>query len=354
MLKSKFIILKIKSLFIPFCICFFIVFLLLFSNNNLIYAKNGLKIWANSVVPSLLPFFIATELLGYTNIVTFLGNLLNKFMKPIFNVPGEGIFALIMGIISGYPLGAKIVSNLKLQGKLTSTEAERLIAFTNNSGPLFIIGTVGIGLFKNTQIGILLFITHILAGLSVGFVFRWWKFKKKNKYVENTKKKARPIFSPELVSLSNLGEILSKSIMSAINTILVIGGFIVLFSVIITCLENSHIINILSNFLLPILNFFKIPTCFCSGIVSGIIELTSGINSASLVHLKAISQNIIIASFLLGFGGICVLLQVSSIISKVHLSIKPYVIGKVLHGIFAALYTYLFLNISLFFNLNIG
>ena len=132
---------------------FIYCFLVVFSNTNLESAKHGLKIWANAVVPSLLPFFISTELLGYTNIVSFLGKLLNKFMKPIFNVPGEGSFPLIMGIISGYPVGAKIVSNLKNQGKISDIEAERLISFTNNSGPLFIIGTVGIGLFKNKQVG---------------------------------------------------------------------------------------------------------------------------------------------------------------------------------------------------------
>ncbi len=72
------------------------------------------------------------------------GKLLNKFMRPIFNVPGEGAFALLMGIVSGYPVGAKIVSTLKENHLCTSLEAERLIAFTNNSGPLFIIGTVGV------------------------------------------------------------------------------------------------------------------------------------------------------------------------------------------------------------------
>ena len=73
-------------------------------------------------------------------------------MRPVFNVPGEGIFALLMGSISGYPIGAKTVSNLKSQGIINSIESERLIAFTNNSGPLFILGTVGISLFHSIKI----------------------------------------------------------------------------------------------------------------------------------------------------------------------------------------------------------
>ena len=108
MYKIKFLVFNMKKSFIPFCICLFTIFLLIFSNANLSSAKTGLALWANSVVPSLLPFFIATELLGYTNVISILGRLLNKFMRPIFNVPGEGALPFIMGIISGYPMGAKI------------------------------------------------------------------------------------------------------------------------------------------------------------------------------------------------------------------------------------------------------
>lgn len=351
MIKPKFIILKIKSLFIPFCICLFTVFLLVFSNANLQSAENGLKLWANSVVPSLLPFFIATELLGYTNIVSILGKLLNKFMRPIFNVPGEGAFPFIIGVISGYPVGAKIVANLKTQGKLTNAEAERLIAYTNNSGPLFIIGTVGIGLFKNTSIGLLLFITHILAGLSVGLVFRWWKFRKK--FVENQEKGVRPFFPYKQISIANLGEVLANSITSAINSVLLIGGFIVLFCIVITILESSNILNVFSVLLTPVLTFFKIPISFANGIACGILELTNGVCKVSLIPNKLISTNIIICAFLLGFGGISISLQILSIISKAKISIKPYIIGKLLQGTLAAVYTYLIIYFVPMFNFDL-
>ena len=91
---------------------FFAFNLLLFSNNNLVAVKNGLTLWATSVVPSLFPFFVATELL-HTNIVNFLGRLLNYFMRPVFNVDGKGSFCFIMGLISGYPIGAKIACEFR-------------------------------------------------------------------------------------------------------------------------------------------------------------------------------------------------------------------------------------------------
>lgn len=350
MRKIKILVFKLKNLFVPACICLFTIFLLIFSNANLASAKSGLALWANSVVPSLLPFFIATELLGYTNVISVLGKLLNKFMRPIFNVPGEGAFPFIMGIISGYPMGAKIVSNFKKQGICTNEEAERLIAFTNNSGPLFIIGTVGIGLFKDTKTGILLFITHILACLTVGFIFRWWKSGRKKR---SSKSETLPNNTTERVSLSNLGEILARSIMSAINTVLLIGGFIVLFSVIISILENSGIISIISNFIKPILNVMHIPTSYADGIITGIIELTNGVCNIASIPNKSISTNIIICAFLLGFGGISITLQILSITSKAKISIKPYIIGKLLQGTFAAIYTYIFLNTFWFLNLDL-
>lgn len=348
--KFKLLFFKIENNVLTLLICLFTLLLIVFSNGNLLSAKKGLNLWANSVVPSLLPFFIATELLGYTNVISFLGNFLNKFMRPLFNVPGEGAFPFIMGIISGYPIGAKIVANFKEQGLCTSTEAERLIAFTNNSGPLFIVGTVGIGLFKDTKTGILLLITHILACITVGILFRWWKCKKnkRNSFFYATTSKA-----VSKISLSNLGEVLSNSIMNSINTIFLIGGFVVLFSVIVSILNSSGCLNIICKFLLPISNVFGLSFDYLKGIVTGLIELTNGVCSVALIANKNISINIIICAFLLGFGGISVALQVLSITSKSKISIKPYLIGKLLQGTFAAFYTYIFIYTIPFLNLNL-
>lgn len=172
--------------------------------------------------------------------VTFLGRFLNRYMKPIFNVSGEGSFAFIMGMISGYPVGAKIASNFRQNNICSKEECERLLAFTNNSGPLFIIGTVGILMFKNTTIGILLFITHILACLTVGFLFRYWKRNKKSSSSFGTSAFKQ---DKKTVTFSNLGEILAQSITSSISTILLIGGFMVIFSSIISIFKASRIIT---------------------------------------------------------------------------------------------------------------
>ena len=330
--KFHFFVIKLKALFLPAIICLFILFLLIFSNTNLIAAKQGLYLWANSVLPSLLPFLIATELLGYINIIKNLGKLLNKFMYPIFNVPGEGAFALIMGIVSGYPIGAKIVSNLKDNGICNSIQAERLLAFTNNSGPLFIVGTIGIGLFNSFSIGITLLITHILSSITVGILFRWWKKSK-----ETTLRNHSYSIDSSTLNFCNLGEILSKSILNSINTSLIIGGFIVLFSIIISILQASHILVVLSN----ILRLIGLPNFLSEALLMGFIEVTNGLSCVSNLLYVNLNFKIILCAFILGFGGFSVLLQILSIISKSNISVKPYFIGKLLQAFFAAFYTYL-------------
>ncbi len=332
-------------LFLGFTFC-----LLIFSKSNLPAVKSGLALWANSVVPSLFPFFVATELLMKTNMITLSGNLLNRYMKPLFNIRGEGAFAFVMGIISGYPVGAKIACNFRQHNICSKEECERLLSFTNNSGPLFIIGTVGILMFKNTTIGILLFVTHLFACITVGFLFRFWK-KGKNTFSKTSLHSFET--SKKFACFSNLGEILAQSITSSISTICLIGGFIVIFSSILSILKASGCLDFLTAVFSPLFQLLHIDTNFIAGILTGLLEITNGINTICAIACKKISLNIIFVAFLLGFGGISILLQVWSIISKTDLSMKPYVYGKLLHGFLAAFYTYLFMNIFPFLNFDL-
>lgn len=147
------------------------------------------------------------------------------------------------------------------------------------------------------------------------------------------------------VDLTNLGGILGESISNSISTLLTIGGFVVLFSVIISILQSSHFLNLFAF----VFKAFGIPFDIGSATLLGMIEITNGISCISAIALKKISINIIIIAFLLGFGGISVMLQVWSIVSKTDLSIKPYILGKFLHGLFSAFYVFVFMNCLPFF-----
>ena len=327
----NFFVISLRKNFFMLLFLMFTISLIFFSSTNLIAAKEGLVLWATNVVPSLFPFFIATELLCKTNFIKIIGKFLNKFMRPIFNVPGESATALLLGTISGYPIGAKVVCNLKNQKIISKAEAERLIAYTNNSGPLFILGSVGISLFGNKKIGIILLISHIISCIIVGCLFKFWK--------KNEVKFDYSCFNKDenkLIKISNLGEIIGDSIKNAITTILSIGGFIVLFSVIISILNSYGIINILTN----TLSYWGISNEITSALITGLIELTNGVNLSSSFYNSNPLTSILLTSFLLGFGGLSILLQVYSIITKEKISIKPYFYGKLLQGIISVFITY--------------
>lgn len=346
----KILTFSIRKNFFSIIFILFTILLVLFSTSNLTAAKNGLYLWANNIIPALFPFFIATELLNHTTVINILGRFFNKFMKPLFNVPGEGSYPLIMGIISGYPVGAKIVCDMRNKNILSKAQAERLLAFTNNSGPLFILGTIGIGLFKDTTTGIILLITHILASLTVGIIFRFWKYKDTN--ISSVSSIANN--SSTLVNRRNIGDVLSTAIKNSIITILNIGGFIVLFSVIISIFNKTHLINLITALLSPIFNMLHITPDFAQGIINGLLEITNGLQQVSSIPIKNISFSIIICAFILGFGGISVLLQVYSFTSKSDVSIKSYILGKFLQGLLAAFYTFLIFHFFNFLSLDLS
>lgn len=338
-----------KKKVITILFIFFLISLILFSNNTIIAAKEGLLLWANCVVPAVFPFCIAVELLNYTELAHILGRLLNKLMRPLFNVPGIASYALIMGIISSSPIGATITYDLYENNLITKNEAERLLAFTNNTGPLFIVGTTGTLLFGSKLIGYLLLLTHILACLTVGIILGVTsRIKNENKeiYDKNYYKNSIRANSNDL---SDLGVILSLSIKKSIALILQIGGFVVLFSVIISILNESNVFIIIGN----MLEKFYIPKEFTKSLLTGMLELTSGVNIIARLQTSNLSLNIILCSFLLGFCSFSVMLQVKSVVSKSNLSIKTYVNGKLLHGLIAMLYTAILIRYMPIFQLDI-
>lgn len=195
----------------------------------------------------------------------------------------------------------------------------------------------------------MLFITHVLACISVGIIFRFWK----RSSTSNLKISDFHYDNNKNVNFSNLGEVLADSITSSISTILLIGGFVVIFSSVISILKSSGLLSFFSTCISPLFNFLHIDTSFITPLICGFLEITNGINSISLIACKKLSINIIFTAFLLGFGGISVLLQVLSITSKTDLSIKPYIYGKLLQGILSAIYTYIFINVIPFFNFDL-
>ena len=125
--------------------------LIVFPQESVSASIRGLNMWWEIVFPSLFPFFVISEMLIGFGVVKFIGVLLEPLMRPLFRVPGVGGFAWAMGLASGNPAGAKLTARLRQEKQITRIEAERLVAFTNSSSPLFIFGAVAVGFFHNAK-----------------------------------------------------------------------------------------------------------------------------------------------------------------------------------------------------------
>lgn len=296
----------------------FLLTLLLIINPQLsvLYAREGLRLCADIIVPSLFPFFVCSSLLIYSGFCEVLAKIFAPVMRPLFNINPSGAAAYILGIISGYPLGALSTCQLYQKSYLSKAEAERLLAFCNNSGPLFLLGAVGISMYHSPRIGIMLYASHILGSFTTGLVFRFYK---KNSYYS-------PVSDINTIR-NSLPEIFSKSISSSLQSILNVCG-VVVFS------------GVASNIFLSYLNLNGEISAF----LSGLFEFVSGLGKISLLNTD-LSHKLLISSFICGFAGVSVHLQVMSVISGNALSLKPYILGKLVHAFFAFFYTYILLHI---------
>ena len=131
----------------------------------------ALALCARSVVPSLFPFLVASSALLALGFGELAAPWLAGLMEPLFRVPGAGSAALVLGLVGGYPIGAKTAADLYRENLVSREEAERLLAFCNNSNPVFLISVLGVGVFGSVRAGVWLWLIHVLSALLTGLVF---------------------------------------------------------------------------------------------------------------------------------------------------------------------------------------
>ncbi|WP_096202223.1 sporulation integral membrane protein YlbJ [Bacillus sp. FJAT-45350] len=318
--------------------------LMIFPKESFEASMRGMSMWWDVVFPSLLPFFIVSELLIGFGVVTFLGALLEPLMRPVFRVPGVGGFVWAMGLASGYPAGAKLTARLRQEKKLTRIEAERLVSFTNSSNPLFIFGAIAIGFFHNATLGIVLALAHYLGNICVGIMMRFHGIgdleeennKQNNKNKVTIKGALKQLHQERIKDGRAIGQLLGDAVQSSVHTLLKVGGFIVLFSVLNNVLSLVGIAAILSTVLSIILAFFQLPSSLSLPLISGMFEITLGGQMASETESATLLQQVIITSFILAFSGFSVQAQVASILGETDIRFKPFFIARIFHGFFAA------------------
>ncbi len=310
-------------------------------------AALGLKTWWNIVFPALLPFFIASELLMSFGFVHFMGELLDPVMRPLFNVPGSGSFVMAVGFTSGYPIGSMVTARLRKEGLCSRVEAERLMSFTNNSSPLFMLAAVAVGMFNNPGLGVLIAGTHYLSNITLGLILRFYSLKEGGMPRQTSTGSRNPVVRAlgRMMQVQRKekrppGKIIGDAISKSIANLLNIGGFIILFSVIIKLLSAAGIISSIAE----ILGFFLLPLGFSPDILpalsSGFLEMTIGSKLASEAPVP-LSQQVIAVGMILAWSGISVHAQAASMIADTDIRMLPFILSRVGHTCLAGIYTYL-------------
>lgn len=331
---------KLIKYFIPKLIVLILaVGVIIFPDESIDAAKEGINIWVNILIPSLLPFIIGANIIVSLRVVDILGAIINPITQFIFNVSGKSALVFAISAVSGYPVGAKLASDLRSKNEISAYEAQRLISFCSTSGPLFIIGAVSVGMLNSEDLGYLMIICHYLGAIAVGLLFRKYGHEKRKKSKYNLIKTLKDIINtPE-----EIGFFISfgNSVVNGVNTLLAVGGFVIIFSVVFEILSLFNIINIISHLICIPLSALYLTEKTCTAFLSGLFEITIG--CANVCELSTLSEvfKASLCSFIIGFSGLSILAQCCNFIGKTDIKINLYIFSKFLHGLFASIFTLL-------------
>ena len=313
----------------------FALLIVIYPDVSLNNAKEGINLWLFVVIPSLFPFFVINDLMISSGIPENISNLFKNAAEKLFNTSGYGAYAFFMSIFSGYPQGAKITYDLIKNNSISTDEGQDILTFSSTSGPLFIIGAVGSGLLHSPGAGYILYIAHITGAILNGILSGTISKLKHKKITKNYK----------LSSRDNPSINLRNSITSSLVSSGIIGGYIVLFSVILGILKNIDFFNLLESCL------SKILPLNLSKLLSILFESSLEISNGSKIIASSgllINEKLIILSFIIAFSGVSIIGQVSGVISGTNLNLRKYIACKISHGLLSSIACIVLLKLNIF------
>jgi len=276
--------------------------LVVFPQSSADAVQSALSLCVRVVIPSLFPFFALSSFMNESGVSNRLGRFAVPLMSRAFGLSGCGASALVLGMIGGYPIGADCVRVLYQSGKIGKREATHLLIFCNNSGPAFVLGAVGCGIFGSLKIGVFLLAIHWLSAWLIGLALR---FRAQEVALFSPNEEDRPF-----------SRAFCDAVKTAAMTMLNVCAFIIFFAVLTELLHETH--------LLP-------RAGILGAICTGVFELTSGIAALQTSSATPITA-LTVASVLIGFGGLSVHAQTAALLSETDLPLAPYLWGKVAHA----------------------
>lgn len=297
--------------------------MVIFPEIALTSAQKGVSLWASSVLPALLPFFICVNFMTKLGLPQIIGMAFEKPFRAIFGAPGVSAFIFTVSITSGYPMGAKIMGDMGREGQISKDEAKQMMTFCTTSGPLFMLGAVGAGMLGSPVAGLIITLSHYIGAIINGIFYRImsvFKGSAKDAYGIN---KFNNFTSPREIARKNHGilEMFTDSILSSLKSLGIICGYIVLFTMMTDFMVYSGVLD----------GFHK-PSV---ALIKGIFEMTVGCNSMASINNLSLLTICAACAFIISFGGVSIMAQSMSMMSGLGISTFYYIKVKLTHGIFA-------------------
>ncbi len=296
-----------------FCLMSTFCFLLVLRNAEaaIAFMGRGLTLCARTVIPSLFPFMVLSELLVSSGAGEAFGRLFARVMKWLFGLSGAGVSALFLGSLCGFPVGARTAVSLYDHNRISKAECEHLLTFTNNPSSAFLISAVGLSLFGDRRLGVILYVTVLGTSFLIGILARFF-----------LRGSGTPEDHPHYPTGLHPGGIsmFTSAITSAATGMMTVCAYVVFFSALTGALGHA-------------LGDRVGGTSFV--LLSGLLEMTGGIADAAMLPHRDLA--VILTAAIAGWSGLSVHGQVMTLCGGRGLSFKPYIIAKAVQGLLCAL-----------------
>ena len=291
-----------------------LLYMLLFPKKVLADSLAGLDLWFHTVLPSLLPFMILSNVLIGANVVSQLMRPFSGFFRHVLGLSPEGGYAWLLGLFCGFPMGARLTGDMYRQHRISREEAVYLLTFANQSSPMFLSTYVVLHGLGDSTLTLPVFVIFYASAFLTSLVFRI-----------RSRRFGLPPSKPkkEVPEQTSYGNLLDTSIMNGFEIITRLGGYIILFS-------------ILAGIVLQL----PAPLRTAAPFLSGLTEITTGIHtiSGTTLPLQVKFTAIVCCT---AFGGFSTVAQTSCMLNGTGLSIFTYLKGKLVNAAVAGL-LYLF------------
>ena len=308
-----------KNKILDFIIIISFIFLLIFTLLNKELVSNtinySLNIWVTTLIPSMFPFFVISDILINYNITSILPKPIINTFSYIFNISKVSTTIFFLSLISGFPSSARNIKTYYNKGLITLEEANHILLFTHFSNPIFILSTVSLFFLNNESYGYIILISHYISNFILGIILR------KNSPINTT------IPTPQINKTNTFSTTLINSIKSSIDTLLLILGTLASFLIL-----SSFVIKTLS-----------LPP-YEGTLLKGILEMTMGLKELSLLNIKDIYK-VVISTIFISFGGLSVHLQIISQITDTKIKYIPFLITRIYHAIISGIISLLLYKI---------